>query len=142
MHRTKETLGRAWQERMSADSNRESHKSCSALREELISLILSLNTSSQNDGGPTGEPRREKPLQVFGISGGSGNVEAPAFFRYPPVKLEMDQGIILLNDMQSSNQVFWLTHECAVIQVPAGFHLQGGGAQGKLPPQIPPQIIF
>ena len=78
MRRTKETFGRARHERRSVDSSWESPSSCRAPREVLTLVTLFWNTCSQKEGGPIGQPRREKPQRVMGMSDGSGDWVASA----------------------------------------------------------------
>ena len=69
--RTKENLGRARQERRKAISNWESPMSCIAPREALIFDMLLCSISSQKEGGPIGQPSRQKPWPVTWISNSS-----------------------------------------------------------------------
>ena len=78
VRRTKETFGRARHERRSVDSSWESPSSCRAPREVLTLVTLFWNTCSQKEGGPIGQPRREKPQRVTGMSDGSGDWVASA----------------------------------------------------------------
>ena len=72
-------LGRERQERRSVISIWESSRSCSLFTAALIFSTLLLTEDSQKFAGPIGEPRREKPDLVIGISVGRGLLELSAF---------------------------------------------------------------
>ena len=76
--RTKATFGSVRHERSSVVSNWESLMLCKASREAFTFAILLLNTASQKTGGPMGQPRRENPWRVTGISDGRGEQDALA----------------------------------------------------------------
>ena len=50
--------------------------SCNNTKHSLSLETLPWSTSSQKEGGPIGQPRRENPSRVTGTSGGSGERDA------------------------------------------------------------------
>ena len=71
----KETLGRARHERRRAVSIWESCRSDSLARDSFTFSTFVEKVLSQKEEGPIGQPRREKPPLVIGMSGGRGLLE-------------------------------------------------------------------
>ena len=72
------TFGSARHEGSSVVSNWESLMPRKASREPFIFAILLLKTASQKTGGPMGQPRKENPWRVMGISDGRGEQDGLA----------------------------------------------------------------
>ena len=78
----------------------------------------------QKGGGPTGQPRREKPSSARGISwsrelsgGESGSEEKKEALG--AVKPQTSWGTFLLNDGQGERKVSWRTYKDSIVQEPS-----------------------
>ena len=69
-----------------------------------------------------GQPRRENPWQVTGISDGRREQEASASpvikDGHVSVEVETKGRAVSLNDSENGYKIFWEAHQGAVIQVP------------------------
>ena len=92
-------------------------------------VILSCRTSSQKGVGPMGQPRRQKPPLVMGISDGRKEFEESHWLGTTRRDLDLlrwrPREGLSLNDVQCSRETLRGAHQGSIVEVP-GIQSEGG----------------